>query len=217
MFLSVHIFPLIVSPGFRNMSRVMVQRNLPKSLLIIFVSASYGQTRIRLLWWQLQGYWTFSLPAVPNHRHSGHRWSGQTWGSTWWRNWGRSLDFHNTNTYRGEIFTRIPPLHITRLTLCRSCSNSPGSPEYFPRYFHQKQRYHQQPGFGIENVTEKFIEIIFYWILLKQNLKQWKQSRIDKVEGVETIDQVHLEPHEYQAEEEVEPQWAEDPGEGDYD
>ena len=53
--------------------------------------------------------------------------------------------------------------------------------------------------------------------VLKQNLKQWKESRIDKVEGVETIDQVHLEPHEYQAEEEVEPQWAEDPGEGDYD
>ena len=49
---------------------------------------------------------------------------------------------------------------------------------------------------------------------MKQNLKQWKQSRIDKVEGVETIDQVHLEPHEYQAEEEVEPHGAEHPGDG---
>ena len=48
----------------------------------------------------------------------------------------------------------------------------------------------------------------------KHYLEKWKQCGIDNVEGVETIDQVHLEPHEYQAEEEVEPHGAEDPGDG---
>ena len=50
--------------------------------------------------------------------------------------------------------------------------------------------------------------------LLQYNLEQWKQCGIDQIDGVETIDQVHLQSHEYQAEEEVEPEGAEAPGDG---
>ena len=68
---------------------------------------------------------------------------------------------------------------------------------------------------SLDNSLLRRVLIQTYWgLYVYEYLQEWKQGGIDKVEGVETIDQVHLEPHEYQAEEEVEPQGAQDPGDG---
>ena len=68
---------------------------------------------------------------------------------------------------------------------------------------------------SLDNSLLRRVLIQTYWgLYVYEYLQEWKQGGIDKVEGVESIDQVHLEPHEYQAEEEVEPQGAEDPGDG---
>ena len=50
--------------------------------------------------------------------------------------------------------------------------------------------------------------------MCKSYREQRKRSGVDNVEGVETIDEIQLAPHEHQAKEEVEPEGAEDPGDG---